>query len=164
MAKKYSDGLSLSKPIDGIVTKKEFNSKALNRVLKHNTGEGIYLSKYQLIQLGKDLENMVDGPDGIWFLIGETKIGTKNIETVELIPYTKNNQGHVRLYNKGKNIGSFNANLSGYEIDNDADIQLNSTAKLATSDTSTTPPLDTHNSDPTPGGGTSQRTPPPFPE
>jgi hypothetical protein len=139
------------------------NSKALNRVLKHKTGEGIYLSKYQLFQLGKSLQEMADGPKGIWFLIGEAKVGPKTLKTIELIPYEETNPGKITISKSEGIRGGFKMELGGLYIDNNAEIILNNVAKKVLTDIKDSPIPDTKGTNPVPSGGNSQRTPPPSP-
>jgi hypothetical protein len=100
-------------------------SEALKRVRNNKapksttpTSEGIYLSNDQLIKLGQVLKNLYgpdnpndsnnpNNPDGALFMIGKTKVGNKNVQTVEVIPY-KVSGGSKVIYNEGKlsiNIG-----------------------------------------------------------
>jgi hypothetical protein len=73
-------------------------STSLQRVLAHRrkktsssvkepTMEGIYLSKLQLSTLGQELLNMLNGPDGVCFMIGVGSNEGKPTKTVEVIPY-----------------------------------------------------------------------------
>jgi hypothetical protein len=164
MAKKGTGGLEMSVlpgSLDKIVV--DDNSKALKRVLKHKTGEGIYISKNQLLQLGQRLEAMEDGPDGIWFLIGETKIGTTLLKTIELIPYVENSPGKISVSKYYGKRGSFQMEIGGLSINNESEIKVNNVTKKVLTDIKDSPIPDTKGTEPLPGGGNSQRTPPPSP-
>lgn len=144
-------------------------TNALKRVLAHKrarlgksaaTMEGIYLSKSQLKDLGEKLLGMADGPDGIWFMIGQK---SRNERTVELIPYKKVNKIPV-FFEKNGIVGDIHIELGTP----DADISWPLSIMNNGADNIPPPAPITDPVVPivAPAGPTvpSQRTPPPFPE
>lgn len=158
-------------------------SEALKRVRNNKapksmnpTSEGIYLSNDQLIRLGQVLKNLYgqdnpnepnnpNNPDGALFMIGKTKVGNKNVQTVEVIPY-KVSGGSKVIYNEGKlsiNIGKETpASPTDTHINNNGTIDF-TISRIPGSPVPAPPvapaPMMLMAAGPTSG---SQRTPPPF--
>ena len=113
-------------------------SQALQRVLAHkrpinppskkqeSTMEGIYLTKLQLKTLGENLLNMANGPDGLCFMIGVEKIGGKTIETVEVVPYLRNDPGENPDSRTIFNGCIFRLNAGGLEQNSTRDLIIDS--------------------------------------
>lgn len=158
-------------------------SEALKRVRNNKplkgttpTSEGIYLSNDQLIKLGQVLKNLYgqdnpsdpnnpNNPDGALFMIGKTKVGNKNVQTVEVIPY-KVVGGSKVIYNEGKlsiNIGKETpTSAADTHINNNGTIDFTISRIPGTSVPAppvSPAPMMLMAAGPTSG---SQRTPPPF--
>lgn len=142
-------------------------SKALKRVLSYGKGEGIFLTSQQLIEIGEKLQTIPTGPDGIWFLIGDARAEGVNKNTVELIPYKRSNLNRLAVYKEDNKVGylSINGVLDNL-IDNNEKIEFPTypTAKVVKQADGIGGDVPVKVEVPTPGGPSSQRTPPPTPE
>jgi hypothetical protein len=161
MAKKGN----LSIPLEIKVSKTgsaEKYSKALNRVIRNGKGDGIFFSGDQLIQIGEKLKELQSGPNGIWFLIGDTIDNGKSKKTIELIPCSITHSSFPKIYKDGNKVGYLKINsVIDYLIQNDSNVIFpnEGIAKSHQEIESDDLPIPTEAE--TPGGPTSQRTPPP---
>lgn len=127
-------------------------SDALKRVLNYTKPKGwfkrvpvysgFYLTNDQIIQLGNLLKTHSDKPSGIAFMVGKEE----SRYTVEMIPY-KGHGTDKHFYISGAHLGGFIFSLNPEYVPH---------AEPGSID-----PFYWHNVNSLPGGGTSQRTPPP---
>jgi hypothetical protein len=105
MEKKVSN----SKNLDALSSKSAANlvltTAAYNRVVKHGTFEGIFLSNQQLSELSNKLESK--NADGAFFLIGQSQ----NKKSVEVIPFKLSADVKPQFYVEGGIKGNVNIDL-----------------------------------------------------
>jgi hypothetical protein len=83
---------------------------------------GAYLSKLQIQELATNLLALPDGPDGIWFMIGQRGSAT----SVELIPYKKaDTENPIKFFTDSNGVvGGIDIHIGGRNSDSVFDFTI----------------------------------------